>query len=271
MDHAFKNLEIVELWNEIIEDLDAPSSAIQFLKERDTLGLSEVIKNRVRTLLETGRKENAREVLTQEVVTLLEEQAQKINHTASTLCSTESSKDIGPFMAFGENMHKIRQTTGKSLSAFVRENLSESVARSTYHKIENGKTKLSVQAKIIRRVADELGVNPRILLINENMVRSFQAIYQNAILFDINYSCSSEQKSSIYEITGRHGMEMSPPLFEVLLRVMPLESIHDPSVAYGMVCGWGRPVDFPDEFHHGKVPSRFASAGLMGAFGNSIK
>jgi transcriptional regulator with XRE-family HTH domain len=250
---------ILEAWMDLLDELNLPKDLRERLSDPHKF-MGEEELDRLRSRLRQDEKEEVIIRLRKKLKDKLELEVERLHQKADLLRKSLenisiSSKEEKMHEMVGANLASVRSSRNQSQSSFVRDDLAKRIARSTYVKLETGKS-ASIRMNTLEDIADALEADPRILLHDENAFRAFNAMLTRAddwkgrgfnesrrsIKEAVETALSSRAKDQLEKIFRKEGPIVTPAVMTHLLRLPPLDDTErdTPSARLGVVIGWKR-------------------------------
>lgn len=246
-----------DVWTQLIRELDLPRDVQKSLPDCEEVLDEDEIEQFKRRLQED--KEGARRALKKRLREILEKEVFHMRQRVGSLqkgiedLSIPAQKEKEMHETVGSNLSAVRRSRNQNQSAFVREDLSQSIARSTYVKLEAGDS-ASIRMNTLEDVADALGADARILMHDQAFFRALNSFLarmddwkgrgynepRRSIKEAIDAAIDSRERRQLDQLLQEEGPEVTPSKMTHLLRLPPLDdpNFDTQGARLGVVVGW---------------------------------
>lgn len=250
---------INEVWTQLISELDLPGDVEKELPDLEEALDEDEIDQFNRRLRE--EEESARRALKKRLQEILEKEAFRMRQRMGSLqkgindLSIPVQKEEEIHETVGSNLSTVRRACNQNKSAFVRRELSRSIARSTYVKLETGDS-ASIRMNTLEDVANALETDARLLMHDQPF---FQALNSFLARLDdwrdeehnelhrpikeaVGSALDSRERRQLDQLLQEEGPKVTPSKMTHLSRLPPLDDsdLDTPGARLGVLVGWKR-------------------------------
>lgn len=250
-------MSIDSIWTEIIGELDLPDEVQKDLPSYGEALSESEIEQFGRRLEED--EEAARRALKKKLRETLEKEVFRMRQSVGSLQKSINDLSIPAqgeeeiHETVGSNLSAVRHSRNQNQSAFVREDLSQGIARSTYVKLEAGDS-ASIRMNTLEDVARALGADARTLMHDQSFFRALNAFLtrlddwkgrgyngpRRSIKEATESALDSREKRQLEQLLQEEGPKATPSKMTHLLRLPPLDDadFDTEGARLGVVVGW---------------------------------